>query len=107
MKWVRDPGRGFLSLALLLAGCRTPTPAQHLERMYVELHKEMTAKPPRDPEDPDWLARQKERLATVRDMVEHKQIVSAADHLRASVLLLETHALSDLELARELALKAA
>lgn len=94
-------------LPLLLAACVTTSPASRLERMYTELHLEITGRRIGQGEDVTGWKRQEDRLEKVREIVAKNELATAADHFHASVLLVETNKEADLVSAHELALRAA
>lgn len=103
-----------LVFAVALAGasisftsCRATSPSVRLERLFDELESDLGDEPLSESEGQVWMARQKNRIATVNAMLDAREVASASDHLHAAVILVETSDERDLERARDVARKAA
>jgi hypothetical protein len=94
-----------LLVVLIAGGCSSPS--GRIERMYTGLQQDVAQHGDDLEPDPKLAKRHLERAATVREMVEKGEVTLSEDLFRAAVLLVETNAPADLELAEKLAMKAA
>lgn len=92
--------------ALATTSCRTASPSVRLERLFDDLQSDLSSQPLTAAEGEVWMARQKERIAKVHALLDAGEVASAADHLHAAVILVETDSERDLERARDVAREA-
>jgi hypothetical protein len=94
------------AFATSLAGC-TSTGSSKLNRIYLDLQRDVADADPVIGPRLEMMARHVERADKVKQLVESGDVRTAGDHLKAAVLLVETDRPPDMELAEELARKSA
>ena len=102
-------GRNLPALALsftLFASCAS-SPSSRLDTLYKELQNDVADHPAGSAPDPDLQQRHSKRAGEVREILRQGDLKSGEENFRAAVLLVETDDPADLNLAEQLARRAA
>lgn len=83
------------------------SPSSRIAYLYTQLEQDAATSDPGAPPDMALLKRREERAKKAREIAAAHGLKGAADHLKASVILVETDDAGDLKLAEDLALEAA
>jgi hypothetical protein len=97
----------IMLLLLALGACRTPTTSESLRRMYREAESDqLSVNAPAKAQKRVADAR-RERIDETRRLVEERRVTKPEDAVYAAAILIDSNDVSDLALARDLALDAA